>query len=183
MGGIPDPEGYGCSTTLCWTKIQPPDDVATRRNEVYRWREAQACDKEERKVASRLVAVLLKPATRELSEILLGFLVSMLRGHACAPFYIWIRIFWERLAGASAIQLAIHERTLSWQHFRATNRSFGWSDRNSCSFSSSRRRCRWSTVWSIQIRCTHDRLVGERERERVRMGKNIRQEKKVMKWD
>ncbi|XP_026300975.1 uncharacterized protein LOC107965489 [Apis mellifera] len=88
MGGIPDPEGYGCSTTLCWTKIQPPDDVATRRNEVYRWREAQACDKEERKVASRLVAVLLKPATRELSEILLGFLVSMLRGHACAPFYI-----------------------------------------------------------------------------------------------
>ena len=37
------------------------------------------------KVASSLVAALLKPATRELSEIQAGLLVSMRNGHACAP--------------------------------------------------------------------------------------------------
>lgn len=38
------------------------------------------------KIVSSLVAVLLKPATRELSEIQAGLLVSMRNGHACALF-------------------------------------------------------------------------------------------------
>lgn len=47
---------------------------------------AQALDRESREIAYPIVAVLLEPATKVLSEIWLGFLVSMLNSHACAPF-------------------------------------------------------------------------------------------------
>lgn len=157
---IPDPEGFECSTTLCWMKIQPPDDVATRETRFIGGGKRRRVTKRNEK--SRLVS------WQSFSNRPLENWVKFCLAFSCqccgathAPLSIFEYEFSENDWLAPSLYSYASRTDVSW-HFRPTNRSFGWSDRNSCSFSSSRRRCRWSTVWSIQIRCTHDKFVGER---------------------